>query len=169
LIAGYLGGDIETGLQCPAFNYDGGWYIPKFNVQSADYGLNYYLSPQVTGLPSGNHAFKITQVRHLTTTVVFADAVQMDGLVAPPSSTYSEPYFLDNEESMNPNYGGFVQWRHRKRANVAYLDGHVDEVSESNGIVIHVNIGGSDVGNLTSGNAGPETPYGNPDPNYHYP
>lgn len=172
LISPYLGGEIETGLICPAFTYDSPLYVQKFAVQSADYGLNVYLSP----LSSTNKAYKLSEIQHSVNVVVFADAVQMDGENGPQS--YSEPYFFDIEQPPaypTPNYGGFVQWRHRQRANVAYLDCHVDEVMQSNGFFIYpsatnpFDIGGGPVGNLTAGNVGPNTPYGNPDPNYHYP
>ncbi len=165
LISPYLGGRIAPALRCPAFPYDSASYVSKFAAQSADYGLNRYLSP----LSSDHTAYRITQVRNASATVVFADGVQMDGLVPPIMSTYSEPYFLDIESQGGGNFGGFVQWRHQGCANLAYLDGHVGATREGQGFVIHTNIGGADVGNLTSGDVGPSTPYGDPDPAYHYP
>ena len=71
---------------------------------------------------------------------------------------------------MHPNgtpildgYGGLVHWRHRGgTAHVAYLDGHVGVVRQSDGSVLHPNVGQAAAGNLTAGGYGPDTPYGSP-------
>jgi prepilin-type N-terminal cleavage/methylation domain-containing protein/prepilin-type processing-associated H-X9-DG protein len=161
LLAPYLGGSIAAGLQCPNFPYDDPHYIAKFSSHGADYGLNRYLSPLRTDSPQ---SFKSSQVLHSATTAVFVDGVQMDGLISPLG--FSEPFFFDLETTGSPpapnGYGGFVQWRHRQTANVAYLDGHVDSVNQKDGFVIHPNVGSYAVGNLTSGSVGPDTPYGSP-------
>jgi len=161
LLASYLGASVGTGLQCPDFPYDDPNFTAKFSKRSANYGLNRYLSPLRTDVPP---SYKSSQVLHSAATVVFADGVQMDGLAGPLG--FSEPFFLDIELIGSPptssGYGGFVQWRHRQTANVAYLDGHVDSVNQKDGFVIHPLVGSYAVGNLTSGSVGPDTPYGSP-------
>jgi len=158
LLTAYLGASIGTGLQCPDFPYDGPNYVAKFSTHAVDYGLNKYLSPLRGSFPA---SYKSSQVLHSATTVVFADGVQMDGEVS--LLGFSEPFFLDIEQQKESYlYGGFVQWRHRQTANVAYLDGHVDAVNQKDGFIIHPNVGSYAVGNLTSGSVGPDTPYGSP-------
>jgi prepilin-type N-terminal cleavage/methylation domain-containing protein/prepilin-type processing-associated H-X9-DG protein len=166
-IAPYLGGSIATGLQCPDFPYDGPYFEPSFSTRAADYGLNAFISPYPPVLPltpyPKSKGYKVTQVKYSATTVVFADAIAMSGIFANPLA-FQEPFFLDIELSGNlpGRYGGFVQWRHRQMANVAYLDGHVDQVSQRDGDVIYPNLAGSAVGTLTTGAVGADTPYGSP-------
>jgi len=166
-IAPYLGGSIATGLQCPDFPYDGPYFEPSFSIRAADYGLNAFISPYPPFIPLAPYpkssGFKTTQVKHSATTVVFADAIAMSGIFANPLA-FQEPFFLDIELSGNlpGRYGGFVQWRHRQMANVAYLDGHVDQVSQRDGYVVYPNLAGCAVGTLTTGAVGADTPYGSP-------
>lgn len=164
-LAPFLGGNIAAGLQCPDFPYDDPHFTPTFAIRAADYGLNDFLSPYV---PWGSKTtYRLTQVKHSATTVVFADGVQMSGLSGDPLG-FNEPFYLGVD--MNPGnvpdlapYGGFVHWRHHgKTANAGYLDGHVDQVRQSDGYVVHTWIGGAAAGHFTSGDVGPDSPYGSP-------
>ncbi|MGD0463894.1 MAG: hypothetical protein ABSB74_15515 [Tepidisphaeraceae bacterium] len=47
-------------------------------------------------------------------------------------------------------------------ANVAYLDGHVDQVSQRDGNVLYPSIAGSPAGTLTTGDVDANSPYGSP-------
>jgi len=166
-IAPYLGGSIQSGLQCPDFPYDGPYFEQSFSIYAADYGLNAFISPYPPFIPLSPYpkssGYKITQVKHSAATVVFADGIFMSGVFSNPLA-FQEPFYLDIELSGNlpGRYGGFVQWRHRQMANVAYLDGHVDQVSQRDGYVVYPSIAGSAVGTLTNGAVGADTPYGSP-------
>jgi len=161
----YLGGNISTGLQCPDFPYDDPNFTPTFAVHAADYGLNDFLSPYV---PWGSTTcYRLTQVKHSSSTVVFADGVQMSGLSADDPNGFNEPFYLGidlgfhNAPDLAP-YGGFVHYPHRKTASAGYLDGHVASVLQSDGYIVHPNVSGSAAGHLTSGDVGPDSPYGRP-------
>jgi len=160
LLTAYFGAGMASALQCPNFPYDDPNFVSEFSVHAANYGLNVFLSP----FAYQNKVFKISRVLYPSQTVVFADGVQMDGF---PAASFHEPFYLgiDMGPSGTPDlspYGGFVHWRHRNTANVAYLDGHVDAVNASDGYVVHAAIGGYPAGHLTSGYVGPNSPYGSP-------
>jgi prepilin-type processing-associated H-X9-DG protein len=89
--------------------------------------------------------------------VVFADAITMSGVYGP--LVFQEPFWLDIETGP---YGGLVQWRHRRMANVAYLDSHVDQVSQRDGNVLYPSVAGSAAGTLTTGDVDANSPYGSP-------
>jgi prepilin-type processing-associated H-X9-DG protein len=159
LLTSYLG-NAAASLQCPDFPYDDANFVSVFAVHAAGYGLNVFLCPYAYQ----NKAYRVTSVRHAAATVVFADGLEMDGY---PPGSFHEPFYLgiDLTAAKVPNlapYGGFVHWRHGGRANVAYLDGHVDDVSARDGYVVYPSVSGSPAGHLTSGDVGPDSPYGSP-------
>jgi prepilin-type processing-associated H-X9-DG protein/prepilin-type N-terminal cleavage/methylation domain-containing protein len=161
LLTSYFGNGMATAMQCPDFPYDDANFVSEFAIHAANYGLNIYLSPY----GYLNECFKITSVLHPSKTVVFADGVQLDGF---PLGSFHEPFYLGidltpagSPEITSP-FGGFVHWRHQNRANVAYLDGHVDDVSAQDGYIVPGNVGGWPKGHLTSGDIGPNSPYGSP-------
>ena len=161
----YLGGSINVGLQCPDFPYDSPHFAQTFAVHAADYGLNDFLSPDI--FTSTTQCYRLTQVQHSATTVVFADGIQMSGLSAGDPLGFNEPFYLGidlgfKNKPILSQYGGFVHWRHRKTASVGYLDGHVSMVRSSDGYVVYPNVSGSPAGHLTSGTIGPDSPYGSP-------
>jgi prepilin-type N-terminal cleavage/methylation domain-containing protein/prepilin-type processing-associated H-X9-DG protein len=165
-LAPYFGGDIVAGLRCPDFPYDDPNFVSLFAIHAADYGLNAFLCPYIPY--ESTTAKRVVRVRRSDATVLFADGIQMAGFTAAQPLAFNEPFYLgiDLNADGTPNlapYGGFVHWRHRNgTANVAYLDGHVDVVRQSDGYVVHPKVGGAACGHLTSGAYGPDTPYGNP-------
>ena len=165
-LAPYFGGDVAAGLRCPDFPYDDSNFTSTFATHAADYGLNAFLCPN---LPYGaGSAKRVVRVAHSETTVVFADGLQMSGLSPGRPLAFNEPFYLGIDLGFGgvPDlapYGGFVHWRHRNgTAHAAYLDGHVAVVRQSDGYVVHPNVGGAAAGHLTDGGYGPDTPYGNP-------
>lgn len=155
LITRYFGSSAANGLQCPNFPYDNPNYVPKFAVHAADYGLNEYLCPLV----SSKTAYRVAQVKYPSTTVVFADGVQKDGLAPGGPNGFYEAFYLGIDTIGSP-YGGFVHWRHPgQTANVAYLDGHVGEVQSQTGYYV-TTISGSPAGHLTGGDVSTTSPYG---------
>jgi prepilin-type N-terminal cleavage/methylation domain-containing protein/prepilin-type processing-associated H-X9-DG protein len=155
MITKYLGSAAANGLQCPCFPYDDPTFVPKFSQHAADYGLNIYLCPY----SYQNTAYHLTQVQYPATTVIFADVVQMDSF---PTGSFNEAFYLgiDNNGASLAPFGGFVHWRHPgQTANVAYLDGHVDQVSEKTGYIV-TTVSDNDAGHLTSGDISATSPYG---------
>jgi prepilin-type processing-associated H-X9-DG protein/prepilin-type N-terminal cleavage/methylation domain-containing protein len=154
LISQYLGNNIPASIQCPDFPYGQGWYNPKFAVYAASYGLNKYLSP----LQNENRGVRLTKVKNPAHTVVFIDGIQQDFSIV----KFNEPFYLGIDNG-NPNYGGFVHFRHRgRRANAAFVDGHVESINMTDCQVIHASVGGAPVGNLTTGATDSNTLYGDP-------
>jgi len=88
------------------------------------YGYNRYLSTGISSPP-----IKINKIRRPTETVLFADAAQVNDFLPPASVSnpmLEEFYWLDLEtnyaSSRNYPNGHF---RHARRANVTFCDGHV--------------------------------------------
>jgi prepilin-type N-terminal cleavage/methylation domain-containing protein/prepilin-type processing-associated H-X9-DG protein len=110
-----LGRGVET---CPALNSS----LPHFKLKAAGatygYGYNLYLSGPPREPPI--NANRIRQPAGLT---LFADAAQLNTWQSPASPAnpmLEEWYYVDN--STNQPNGHF---RHRRRANVVFCDGHV--------------------------------------------
>ncbi len=116
-LAPYLGevGLIET---CPSFNYGSALYKPKFKGASWGYGYNWRLG----GGPSGRHPKHITAVRDLARIVVFGDCAQANTFQSPasPENPLLEEFYIVNETFKT------VHFRHGRRANFLFADGHID-------------------------------------------
>jgi prepilin-type N-terminal cleavage/methylation domain-containing protein/prepilin-type processing-associated H-X9-DG protein len=112
----YLNGcDVRL---CPALDYR----MPKFKLKATNvvfsYGYNSYLSSG-----SGSIPIRVDQMKLTAETVLFGDAAQVNTFQAPASHDnpmLEEWYYLDNSIGY-PN-GHF---RHRKKANVVFVDIHV--------------------------------------------
>jgi prepilin-type N-terminal cleavage/methylation domain-containing protein/prepilin-type processing-associated H-X9-DG protein len=113
----YLKGTgIET---CPAFNYDDPRYKPKAKGASYGYGYNLYMGARSTKIPW----VSATMLQHPASTVLFADAAQVNTFQSPASASnpmYEEWYWVDAESGNLPN-GHF---RHDGHANAIFCDGH---------------------------------------------
>ena len=110
----YLAG--STVRLCPSLNYAMTQFKLKATGAAYGYGYNLYLS--ATPQP-----VKISSVRHATETLLFADAAQVNTFLAPASPSnpmLEEFYYVDN--SVSPPNGHF---RHARKANVIFCDGHV--------------------------------------------
>jgi prepilin-type processing-associated H-X9-DG protein/prepilin-type N-terminal cleavage/methylation domain-containing protein len=107
---------------CPALDYALAQFKLKATGSSYGYGYNLALSPP-------NSALRINNVRRTTETTLFGDAAQVNDFQAPASPLnpmLEEWYYLDNPTNMiGRNYYPHAHFRHQRRANVAFCDGHV--------------------------------------------
>jgi len=104
------------------------WDSPQFKRKGTNvifsYGYNRYLSPART-----NELANISRVSKPTETAWFADAAQVNIFQAPASPAnpmFEEFYYLDLET----NYSNFNNqpnghFRHSRKANVTFTDGHI--------------------------------------------
>jgi prepilin-type processing-associated H-X9-DG protein/prepilin-type N-terminal cleavage/methylation domain-containing protein len=100
---------------CPAFDYSAA--VVKLKANGATYGYGYNLC--LDGKPPVN----TTRIRQPARTVLMADAAQINTWQPPASPDHpllEEWYYVD--DSTNQPNGHF---RHSKRANVLFCDGHV--------------------------------------------
>ena len=111
----YLGGrGVEV---CPSLNHNSRLFKPKATGAAYGYGYNKHLST-----PTNQPLLKISQVTRPADIVLLADAGQINDFQEPASADnplLEEFYYVaDNEPT--------VHFRHSRRANVLYCDGHVD-------------------------------------------
>jgi len=108
---------------CPALNYALPQFKLKATVPVCSYGYNALLCPSAAA-PSS-----ITAVSHPADTALFADAAQINNFQAPASPSnpmLEEWYYLDNPtNSGSSSYYPHGHFRHSRRANAAFCDGHV--------------------------------------------
>lgn len=106
---------------CPALRYTSGHFKMKAKGAAYGYGYNHHLA-STNGLPPMN----IQQVHDASRTTLFADAAQINDFLAPASPDnplLEEFYYVDAGDTSwgYPN----AHFRHRGRANVVFVDGHV--------------------------------------------
>ena len=104
---------------CPSLNYALAQFKLKANGAAYGYGCNKFLSPTNQNDPP----IKVGRIKRTSDTALLADAAQVNDFQAPASRSnpmLEEWYYVDNTVSY-PN-GHF---RHLKKANVAFCDGHV--------------------------------------------
>jgi prepilin-type processing-associated H-X9-DG protein/prepilin-type N-terminal cleavage/methylation domain-containing protein len=99
---------------CPSFDYTSSVYKYKAKGAAYGYGYNLYL---------GQASISIDAVSRVADTALFADAAQINDF-QPPASVdnplLEEWYYIDDSADY-PN----VHFRHRRKANVLFCDGHV--------------------------------------------
>lgn len=107
-------GGIEL---CPALDYRSARFKLKFDGTSYGYGVNYYLF---------NKPFPRERDSQIA---LFADCAQVNTFQPPasPSNPLLEEFYYVNA------YEKTAHFRHAKRANVAFCDGHVTDVEPSPG------------------------------------
>jgi prepilin-type processing-associated H-X9-DG protein len=112
----YLNGsDVRL---CPALYATPAQFKLKGDDMIFSYGYNIYLST-----PAGTPTMNVNQIKRPTETALFADAAQINDFQDPASSDHpmlEEWYYLD----VDPSYPN-GHFRHSRRANVAFCDGHV--------------------------------------------
>jgi prepilin-type N-terminal cleavage/methylation domain-containing protein/prepilin-type processing-associated H-X9-DG protein len=113
---------------CPSLN--SGMEIFKLkatNVIFFSYGYN---GVSLSSKKSDQPPININQIKRLTDTALFADAAQVNDFQPPASRSHpmiEEWYYLDNPTNYpSPNYYPHGHFRHARRANVVFCDGHVN-------------------------------------------
>jgi len=102
---------------CPSLDYTSRLFKLKATGAAYGYGYNIHLSAPATQPP-----VKIQRVTRPADIALLADAGQVNDFQAPASPTnplLEEFYYISDNEPT-------VHFRHQRRANVAYCDGHVD-------------------------------------------
>ncbi len=102
---------------CPSLDYRNDFLKPKAVGASYGYGYNLHLSP-----PLAQPGLRITQIKHHSRVGLFADAAQINTFQAPASPErpmLEEFYYFSQSERT-------VHFRHEQRANVVFVDGHVE-------------------------------------------
>jgi len=103
---------------CPTLNYSSSRFKLKAKGAAYGYGYNLHLT---------NASVRVTALRHPSGLALFADAAQINDFQAPASRSnplLEEFYYVDapGNSASYPN----AHFRHQERANVVFLDGHVD-------------------------------------------
>jgi len=109
---------------CPALNYALSQFKLKADAPVCSFGYNALLSA-----PGSAAAFSINRVNRPAETALFADAAQVNDFQAPASRSnpmLEEWYYLDNPTNYpGPSYYPHGHFRHSRKANVAFCDGHI--------------------------------------------
>ena len=113
-------GKIEV---CKGFNYGNALWKPKFKGASYGYGYNWLLGGRMTGLPLNSSAI------NGATTILFGDCAQANGFQKPatPKKPMIEEFYIINETDKT------IHFRHSQRANMLFVDGHVEVFAPAKG------------------------------------
>ncbi len=113
---------------CPSFDYTISQFKLKATVSTCGYGYNRFLSANVSLPP-----IKSTSLARPTGTALFADAAQINDFQSPasPANPMIEEWYYVDDNTAYPN-GHF---RHNRKANVAFCDGHVAQESYTPGSI----------------------------------
>ena len=130
---------------CPSLDYASGHFKLKAKGAAYGYGYNYYLAST-----NGQPPLNVAAVRDPSQTTLFADAAQINDFQSPASPEHpmlEEWYYVDAAEGSlgYPN----AHFRHRQRANIVFVDGHVDRESPAPG-TLDERLPGELVGRLRS-------------------
>lgn len=108
----------SSGIEiCPSLDYNNALY--KYKARGAAHGYGYNLN-------LGKSSISIDRITNPSSTVLMADAAQVNDFQAPASPDspmIEEFYYVDADDG-----GGYpnAHFRHQKQANVLFSDGHVD-------------------------------------------
>ena len=104
---------------CPSLRYESPTFKLKATGAAYGYGYNLELSPK-----PGRSVLSIRSLPRPSSTVLFADAAQVNDFQAPASTEnplLEEFYYVSPQEPT-------AHFRHEGKANVVYVDGHVDKL-----------------------------------------
>jgi prepilin-type processing-associated H-X9-DG protein len=122
-------------LHCPSLTPD---VVSVYNGQTGGYGYNrclggvYWMAPNWS-TPIAYYK-RFNDIASTTTTYAFADSALLVTWTNPPTAQESYSIAAPNASFVNgPSIGGpqpTTQFRHTGTANVAFVDGHVDNLTE---------------------------------------
>ena len=137
-------GKVEV---CPAFPYGSDYWKPKFKGASYGYGYNVFLSPPLRpspGAPMRPTPISLLSIPQPSKVILFGDCAQVNDFQAPASSgnpLLEEFYMIDDTYKT-------IHFRHTGRANMVFLDGHVEAFSPHPG-TLDSRIAGQTLGRIT--------------------
>ena len=103
---------------CPSLNYAAGNFKLKAKGAAYGYGYNLHLST-----PTNKTAINVFKINRPTQITLFADAAQVNTFQAPASP--SNPMLEEFYYVTNSAFERTAHFRHAKKANVVFCDGHV--------------------------------------------
>ena len=114
-------GKIEV---CPGFNYGSALWKPKFKGASYGYGYNWLLGGRLTAVPAN-----VGSLSSGARVVLFGDCGQVNNFQPPASASKPmiEEFYIINETDKT------VHFRHGGRANMGFVDGHVESMKPAKG------------------------------------
>ncbi len=124
-------GKVEV---CPSFPYGSKYWKPKFAGASYGYGYNIFLSPferPPSGGPYIPTPIRMTAIPAPSRVILFADCGQVNDFQAPASTAnplLEEFYLVDDTYKT-------IHFRHSGRANILFVDGHVERFDPYPGTV----------------------------------
>jgi prepilin-type processing-associated H-X9-DG protein/prepilin-type N-terminal cleavage/methylation domain-containing protein len=103
---------------CPSFDYGSSLY--KYKAKGAAYGYGYNLF-------LGQASISIDALTRVADIALFADSAQINDFQSPasPDNPLLEEWYYIDDSADYPN----VHFRHRRKANVLFCDGHVNAES----------------------------------------
>ncbi|TLD68593.1 hypothetical protein FEM03_21990 [Phragmitibacter flavus] len=108
-------GSIEM---CPGFDYGSAVWKEKFKGASYGYGYNWWLG----GRSTGRVLMNVANIKSGARTMLFGDCAQANTFQPPASASnpmLEEFYIIDQTERT-------VHFRHANKANILFVDGHVE-------------------------------------------
>jgi iron complex transport system substrate-binding protein len=118
----YYGRDVRL---CPSPF----WSLPRFQLK----GTNVIFSYGCNGLIFGGPRYtpiNAAKIKHPADTAIFSDSAEVNDFLPPGSHTnplFEEWYYFDLETNYtNPSNYPNTQFRHGRKANVTFADGHVE-------------------------------------------
>ncbi len=107
--------NLSTKILCPDFPFGDPAFIPKFNQEAATYGYNMNLGPTNPSISTTQERF----INKLSSVVLFADGVHFDS-----NAGFHEAFYIQYENPLT--LSGYAHFRHNRKAQMVFLDGHVD-------------------------------------------
>jgi prepilin-type processing-associated H-X9-DG protein len=107
--------------QCPSFTGGANWLADPYT--GYNYNTSYIGHGQNESIPE---PAKATAVRQATATVLFGDGQYSGGA----NKFMRAPWPNPGDETFNGRWSGTQGFRHRKRSNTAFCDGHAESLRE---------------------------------------